>query len=293
MAGGAARADSLLLSGSDTWASMPDFNGLVSAMMSGAPYWDNASPLDGFEMSAGFFLTGSGGFVSGGGTFYSDLGVLSGSSSTDYGPLAYVSQDNGLGNPDAPTDLSFDLSGSGQTLTLLANITQNHSSTFGYYDASQTDLSSAMASEVPIYGPGNLGADLGVIGIADPLSISDANYGFYLTTCTASDGTNCTATTTWFSNSALDDTDGTHQHFAVFSSSVSGVYFVAIKDAFLNTNGEGYGDFNDVIFEFDTNGSGTNAPPPILIGDAPEPGTLVLAITGLMLFAAGGMRVRK
>jgi hypothetical protein len=287
LAGGAARGDSVLLAGGDSWASMPDFNGLVSSLMSGTPYWDNASPLDGFETSAGFFLTGTGGFASGGPTYYSNSGVLSGSSSTDYAPLAYVSQDNGPDNPDAPTDLSFSLDGSGQVLTLLANLTVGHASTFGYYDASQATLAGAGSSEVPIYGPGNLGSD---IGANVNLSIGDATYGFYLTVCTAYDGTDCTATTTWFSNSALDNSDGTHQHFAVFDSSVSGTYFVAIKDAFLNTNGEGYGDFNDIIFELDTNSSGGNTGPGIPIDLSPEPGSLILLSVGLALLAIARLR---
>jgi hypothetical protein len=75
------------------------------------------------------------------------------------------------------------------------------------------------------------------------------------------------------------------QHFAIFNSTTAGIYYVAIEDwGSLGgpNNGEGIGDFNDVVFEL-------NSSPSAL----PEPATFGLIGAGLLGLGLARLRARK
>ena len=88
-ASGIAWADTIIM-GSESWTNMPV--SISSALGTNQPYWDNVSG-DGTNMNGGFVLTGTCG--------------VSGDCNTNYGPLQYLSQNNGVGQPDAPTDITL------------------------------------------------------------------------------------------------------------------------------------------------------------------------------------------
>jgi hypothetical protein len=228
------------------------------------PYWDNISG-DGTALNVGNFLTGTGGFTG----------------NLNYNPYQYLSQNNGVGTADAPTAISLFHDSNSLVLTLLATYTLDNSITFGYYDASQTTTPAAALTEHAIYGPGSLTPD---VGVSDPLNIpSGGNYGFYFTRCLVyTNGTNstCLQYTTWFSNDTLDTSDIGQQHFVIFDSQTAGIFYVGIED-WLNNTGEGYGDYNDVVFELNTQTS------------TPEPATLGLFGVGLFGIGLTRFRARK
>jgi hypothetical protein len=231
----------------------------------GGPYWDNISG-DGTAMNIGNFLTGTGGF----------------SGDPNMAPYQYLSQDNGLDNPDAPTNIALLQNSSNVTFTMLSANTLDFTNGFGYYDASATTAAAAAATEHPLFGSGPLTSDE---GLSSTLEIPSGNdYGFYLNRCLVyTDGTNstCLQYTTWFSNDALDTSDLGHQHFVIFDSQTAGVFYVGIEDWLANT-GEGYGDYNDIMFELDAQTLPT-----------PEPATLGLMGVGLLGIALASTRARK
>jgi hypothetical protein len=220
----------------------------------GGPYWDNLSG-DGPQMNAGYFLTATGAFTG----------------DADYDPTEFLA---GSGSPDDPTSIILDNTGGLVTASLLANYTGNTYSTFGVYNTSSM-------AETPLVGPGNVQGDIGdTLG----LSLTDGeNYGFYLTTCltwVSGVGSACTSTQTWFSNEALDTTDEDHQHFALFTSATPGVYYIGAVDWY-NGGVEGSGDYNDFIFELDTNAT------------VPEPASLGLMGAGLLGLGLARFRKRR
>ena len=259
LAPGIASADSIILGG-ESWATMP--TSLSSSLGTNQPYWDNISG-DGPNMNGGFVLTGTCG--------------VSGDCNTNYGPLQYLSQNNGSGQPDAPTDITLAHTGTAPVVTLLGNFTGDTTITFGFYDLALNPIPTLF----PLFGPGSFKSDIG-----NSVSLTMANndqYGFYITRACYGAIAGCTnGYTTWYSNSSLDSTDAGHQHFAIFDSSTAGIYYVAVEDWGLaaGLGLEGYGDFNDVMIELNTD-------PP---SSVPEPATFGLIGAAL---AALGLRARN
>lgn len=243
------------------WTNMP--GDLAASLGTNTPYWDNLSG-DGPQSSVGFFLTGTGDFTG----------------DADYNPLQYLAQNNGAGNPDAPTSIGILRTTSSLSLTVIGNLTIDQSLVIGYYDADTLSVGAAAASEVPILGPGSLTGD---VGSTIPLGIADgAFYGFYMTRClvySAGSNSTCLQTTTWFSNSAYDTTDAGHQHFSVFDSADPSILYIGVED-WLPGGYEGYGDFNDVVLELNSNPEESGAAAPAAMS-APEPATLTLLGAGL------------
>jgi hypothetical protein len=302
LAFGIARGDSIIM-GSYGWSSVPTSIGdglgcgSVASPGSGAtqcgfvgmgPYWDNDSGK-GAAMNIGYFLTGTCGIAP--------------DCPTNYTPQEYLS--SGTGSFSSPLDISLDHTSSSAVVTLLADSTWDGTDSFGYYNASDTSLAAAEASEVPIFGP-LIQDDPGAY-TPDSLALtSGENYGFYLTRCAVGGmGTGAASCPggyiTLFSNASLNTctamepttgpiTCSNDQHFSIFTSGTSGVFYVAIEDWGLlggPGNGEANGDFNDVVFELNTaesNGPGQGVP---------EPATFGLIGAGLAGLGLARLRARK
>lgn len=253
----AAHANSVLLTSGESWASMP--SNLGTGLGTGTPYWDDNS-LDGAQYNVGYFLTGTGAFAGG----------------SNYAPTAYVTSTGGYAGSDSPASLSMLQTTSSLTVTLLATVTANTLETVGFYDASQTSVGGAAATEIPlISAPGPYGA---AVGVSTSYSVPiGEDVGFYLTQCVTYSGPGtCSQYATWFSNTALDST--ALQHFAFFSSA-SGTMYVGVEDWAIPVTGyEQWGDFNDFIFA---------------VNSVPEPATFGTLAAGLGLLALCGMRLKK
>jgi hypothetical protein len=272
LASGIALGDSIVLTDGAVFANMPlsisnpgPGTGCGATSNCGTlgtgPYWDNLSS-EGPKMNVGFFLTGSCG--------------ISGDCNTDYDPLQYLSQNNGTGQPNAPTDISLQASGS-DLITLLANYTGDTTITLGYYNTSNPSVLHSL------FGPGSLTSDVG-----DSLSLSITNgagYGFYITRSCQNDFAGCSdGYTTWYSNASMDTTDVGDQHFAIFNSTTPGVFYVGIEDWGLAAGPgfEGLGDYNDIMFEVSLKPVAT-----------PEPGALGLIGGGLVSIGLARLLARK
>jgi hypothetical protein len=294
LAASALQADTVLGDGT--------FQPIPAQLRLGGAYWDNPA-FDTSQMNVGYFLTGTGAFPAACGTnalcsnYYSLLGVAGNYYSAGLGTLA-----------DAPNDFSFLRNSAAVQITLLGQYSPNNTAgngysgnmptTIGYYDASATTTSAAMASEIPLWGAGTIPGSVGTSVYASRYS----DYGFYETVCTATAFTNgtyqCVATATYFSNSSLNPAGQTNQqHFALFGSlfSNSGTYYIGFEDS---QNPQATGDYNDVIIRLSNNfgsggttggGGGGGGPSPI-----PEPRTFSLIGIGLLgvTFAAWSRRGR-
>jgi hypothetical protein len=152
----------------------------------------------------------------------------------------------------------------------------NDANSFGYYDASQPTVGGAAGTEVPIYGSGAIPGSLGNSQTFLPLY---TNYGFYATVCQSTvligNFYQCTATSTYFTNEALNPgTENSHQHFALFSlASNPTTFFIGVEDGLNGDAIERNGDFNDIMVRVIT-----GAPAAIL----PEPATFSLIGSGLV-----------
>jgi len=215
------------------------------------PYWDNDSQ-DGVKMNIGYILTGM-------------CGTNPGTDCpTNYNPTGFLSGSNAINGP-APTSIVLDHTGTSAAITFLGSITGTVSDAFGYYDFSNPSIL------YPILGPG-LSGDIG-----DQVSLNSlsGDYGFYLTEANGvtlysqASLNNCAAQV--FLDPTCDTTD---QHFVIFESATIGTYYIGIKDWGLlggPNNGEGLGDYNDVMFKLTTNSTAV-----------PEPATFVLIAMGLV-----------
>jgi len=235
------------------------------------PYWDNNSGK-GADMNAGYFLTGSCGIPL--------------DCPTNYGPQQYLS--SGTGSYSAPSIISLAHTSGAAVVTVLGDLTRDVTLNLGYYNASDTSLAAAVASETPICSliPGSL-----IPCTQTPQSLAIASgedYGFYLTRscynyCPAGD---TSGTVTLFSNASLNTCTtaepsaspatgaspampgcGADQHFAIFTSATPGVFYIAVDDWGLlggvgPSNGEGFGDYSDLVLELNT----TPAPEPATFG---------------------------
>jgi hypothetical protein len=195
--------------------------------------------------------------------------------------------------PNAPTNQSFLSNGLAIEITALGaygskNYANNNpysgnlSNAFGYYDASQTTVGGATASEVTIYGPGQVPPSL---GMTDTFVPAYGDYGFWITVCQStvlvSGIYDCTSTNTYFSNALLNPAGETdHQHFALFTTtSDPNIFFLGVNDKLNNDAIEGYGDFQDVV---------------VRISTIPEPATFGFVGVGLVgLFMAMHRRRRQ
>ena len=245
------------------------------------PYWDNLSG-DGTapnnQMNVGYILTGT--------------CSVTADCPTDYDPLQYLSQNNGAGNPNSPSSISLLNTSSSPEVTLLEVLTGDGNDTFGYYNASDTTIGTAAASETPILGP-LIPFDPGAYSTTSLGIPNGEDYGFYLTRAcyTSCPAGNTSGYITLFSNPSLntcttnDPSCSTDQFFTIFTSPTSGVYFVGIEDRGLSggpANGEGNGDYNDIVFELNT-----NAPA------VPEPASFSLMGVGLFGLGLARFRARK
>jgi len=237
-----------------------------------APFWNNFSS-DGTNMNAGDFLTGSN---------------PAGGMTTDYlsstgGLGTYLS--TGVSGMDATSNFSFLQSALTANFQLLysnagANMTSTYGTSIGLYNVNDPSQKIVLFDHGTLYNPA-----AGVNGVYNnnlsPLPTSSTNtfadYGLYATTCGfGRTGIYCD---TYYSNDALDQTsEASHQHFAVFQDASQAYnYFIAFEDCPINTSIEGVGDYNDVIFSFQTSQN-----PELEFTPTPEPATWTAMAVGLL-----------
>jgi hypothetical protein len=238
-------------------------------------------------MNMGYFLADSGGFPTNCNQFGTDPGC--GTSYLGANGEYYAQAAN---TPNAPSNFSLLSSSIALRITLLGGYASkdvannnpyagNYANSFGYYDASQTTAGGAAGTEVPIYASGSIPGSLGNSQSFVPLY---ANYGFYETVCQSTvlvgSTYQCTATSTYFTNEALNPgAENSHQHFALFSlASNPTMFFIGVEDGLNGDAIEGNGDFNDIMVRLITGAPTT---------PLPEPATFALIGSGLvgLLFA--------
>jgi|SRR5579863_500592 len=273
LAGGIALGDSILLGTGQSLVNVWGLGGICGSLTGAAstdpsqcgalgtgPYWDNDS-TDGVHRNIGYYLTGL--------------------------TSQYLSQNNGTGIPDTPSSISL-VHTSNAASVLLEDVTGDGTLSFGFYNTSTLAMTAIYGPLIP-NDPSAYATDY------LPLS-SGEDYGFYLTracytNCPASDPT--PGYITLFSNPSLNDCTvyetssqcTNDQHFVIFNTTTPGIFYVGIEDwGSLGgaANGEGIGDFNDVVFELNTSATAL-----------PEPASFGLIGAGLLGLGFARLRARK
>lgn len=208
---------------------------------SGTPFFANHS-LDGPNMNVGFFLTKTGGF-----------------SSESTSPAIPQSQLRFWGTASGGFDTkeSFSSGGTGVAAKFVLTVAGNSGSNIiGYHDGlGNHDL---IAGNIP---SGGLTQTFTPVG----------NFAFYLR--------NPGLGYFFYSDNTLGGTDPSgKQHFAVFQQTGSDKLWLGVEDLPRTGYGEGYGDYNDMIFSIQL---------------VPEPGALSVFGIGLLGLAGYGWRRRK
>ncbi len=227
-------------------ASTPGWQGALTPLTtSGSPFWNDPSDDTGaggsHMMNVGDVLTDSGG--------------LAGTTSV-LGTDSVAEQFTAAGGTD-PADFNFISSGTQYNITLLfADSSLNtgnpaQGTIFGYYVGD---------TFTQIYDVGNTTTPTGTQPF-DPTS-AGGSYGFYATVCYG--GGFCETYTTGSGNTGNEGGAAGWNHFALFQLA-SGDFAMGFTAADAMV-GEGLGDFNDVVIEFQ---------------GAPEPGTVVVVALGL------------
>jgi len=245
--------------------------------------------MDGTNMNVGYFLTGTGGYPANCNQYGTDSAC-----GTNYQPVQYDAQN--ANSPNAPNSFNFVRNAASLQITLLGAFSSastnptagNFLTQLGYYDASAANQAAALGTLQAIYDPAfntNYSTQLGQSAALAP---AYTNYGIYATVCTAGSQVGaqfvCSSRNTYFSNSAFNTADGTHQHFALFTLAGSGNqqnFAIGFEDGLANNPTEGIGDYNDIIVRI----SGTL---PVV---APEPATY--GLMGVSLLGLGIARLRK
>ena len=246
-----------------------------------APFWNNNS-LDGSNLNAGYFLTGTNPIL--GSTNYLAAGGGFGN---------YLS--TGVAGIDAANSFIFLQSGLTADFQLLysnagANMTSTYGTQIGLYNVDDPTQKVVLFDHGTLYNPA-AGSNGVYNNNLSPLPSSStstfAKYGFYATSC----GYNSNGSIycdTYFSNDSLDQTtESAHQHFALFQSAQNPYsYFIGYEDIRGVSNAtEHSGDYNDVIFSFLTTNN-----PDIIVNPTPEPATWTAM--GLGLLGLGILRRR-
>jgi hypothetical protein len=242
------------------------------------PFWNNYS-TDGTNMNVGDFLTGSNATM--GTTNYLTSGEGSGN---------YLS--SGSVGPNASSNFSFLQSAVTANITLLysnagANMTSTYGTSIGLYNVADPSQKTVLFNHGTLYNPaaGSNGVYDNDLSPLPTFSASTfANYGFYATSCGFnSDGS--IFCNTYYSDDALDpasDNETTRQHFALFQSAQNPYsYYLGFEDSRGMNPTEGYGDYNDVIFAFQTT-QNTNTFTTTDIAPVPEPATFSILGIGLV-----------
>jgi hypothetical protein len=244
--------------GSATFTNVPNLT-TNAQLNSGIPYWDNHSGDFGGTntANAGFFLTAAGSFSGG----------------TNYSPNQYVAASSG--NPDAPTAFNLVHSTNSLLISLIGANTGGTTETFGIYDASKSTFATAAATEIALFGPGSMSAQVGTL--RNESAAGFASVGFYLS--------NSSVGATWFSNTALN-ANGTsgdaagHQHYALFTTGTdANTFYLAVED-WITGAGDGLGDYNDLVIKINADA-------------VPEPATFALMGAGLLGLGFARFRTRK
>lgn len=243
--------------GAPTFTNLPaeGGTGIYTGVNTGTPYWDNLSSdkggagnsCSGDCANIGDFLTATGSFT--GGTNYNPNQYLSGSA---------VANANGVGTNNGPAAFNLVRNTNSLIMTLLG-VNTSGVDAFGIYDTTHP------SSLTPIFTTSTA-----------PLTTANesggyASYGFYITN----------AGQTWYSNTALDTTDGNHQHFVLFSFAADpNVFYLGISDWLYNNGGTGNGDYQDLVIRLNSDA-------------VPEPATFGLMGLGLIGLGYARLRSRK